>query len=154
MCHKSSYHVGIQTFDKLSIVSIDENQEPNSTMEHGKLKYEMSTNHGQNEKSATNENKPSRTVLLYYSTTNVRISSTSKLISLSSFISSIGGNLGLFVGFSFMSVFLFAYKCLTKITPPSKKEKIVLDGIVHTSINPIVDADFVTDRVWRTEYYL
>ena len=154
LCHKSSYHVGIQTFDKLSIVSIDEKQQPNSTMDHEKEKYETSTNHGENEQGATNKNKPSRTILLYYSTTNVRISSTSKLISLSSFISSIGGNLGLFVGFSFMSVFLFVYKCLTKITPPSKKDKIVLDGIVHTSINPIVDADFVTDRVWRTEYYL
>lgn len=154
LCHKSSYHVGIQTFDQLSIVSIDEKQQPNSTMDHGNEKYETSTNHVENEQSATNENKPARTILLYYSTTNVRISSTSTLISLSSFISSIGGNLGLFVGFSFMSVFLVVYKCLTKITPPSKKDKIVLDGIVHTSINPIVDGDFVTDRVWRTEYYL
>ena len=154
LCHKSSYHVGIQTFDQLSIVSIDEKQQPNSTMDHGNENYKTSTNHVENEQSATNENKPARTILLYYSTTNVRISSTSTLISLSSFISSIGGNLGLFVGFSFMSVFLVVYKCLTKITPPSKKDKIVLDGIVHTSINPIVDGDFVTDRVWRTEYYL
>ena len=154
LCHKSSYHVGIQTFDQLSIVSIDEKQQPNSTIDHGNENYKTSTNHVENEQSATNENKPARTILLYYSTTNVRISSTSTLISLSSFISSIGGNLGLFVGFSFMSVFLVVYKCLTKITPPSKKDKIVLDGIVHTSINPIVDGDFVTDRVWRTEYYL
>ena len=89
------------------------------------------------------ENTPSRAIYIYYSTTNVRLSSTSKLVSLSSFISSIGGNLGLFVGFSFMSVLLYVYKCLVKMTPSKKKDKSVLDNIEN--------GDFKNSK---TVYYL
>ena len=124
MCKKSKYRVGVQTYDKLSFVSIKD-PPPNSTLDKS-----TNTETGQDSSDINKkENMRSRAIYIYYSTTNVRLSSTSKLISLSSFISSIGGNLGLFVGFSFMSVLLYVYKCLVKMTPSTKKNELVLDNI-------------------------
>lgn len=54
-----------------------------------------------------NPNSTLRRISIYYYKTTVQVSTTSKLFSFSSFISSIGGNLGLFVGFSFISAILF-----------------------------------------------
>ena len=59
-------------------------------------------------------NWPLRTIAIYYPSTNVDVSTSSKLISFSSFVSSIGGNLGLFVGFSFISTILFIFKVIEK----------------------------------------
>ena len=141
MCKKSRYRVGIQTFDKLSFVSIKD-PPPNSTLNKS-TNSETDPDTSDNSKSSLKENTPSRAIYIYYSTTNVRLSSTSKLVSLSSFISSIGGNLGLFVGFSFMSVLLYVYKCLVKMTPSKKKEKVVLDNIEN--------GDFISSKA---VYYL
>ena len=127
MCKKSRYRVGVQTYDKLSFVSIKE-PPPNSTLDKI-TKSETNQDSSDNNEGNQKENTRSRAIYIYYSTTNVRLSSTSKLISLSSFISSIGGNLGLFVGFSFMSVLLYVYKCLVKMTPSKKKDKVVPDNI-------------------------
>ena len=59
-------------------------------------------------------NWPLRTIAIYYPSGNVEVSTSSKLISFSSFVSSIGGNLGLFVGFSFISTILFIFKVIEK----------------------------------------
>ena len=141
LCKKSRYRVGIQTFDKLSFVSIKD-PTPNSTLDKN-ITSKTSKDSSENGKDNQKENTPSRAIYIYYSTTNVRLSSTSKLVSLSSFISSIGGNLGLFIGFSFMSVLLYVYKCLLKMTPSKKKDKIVLDNIEN--------GDFISNK---TVYYL
>ena len=127
MCKKSRYRARVQTFDKLSFVSIKE-PPPNSTLDKS-TKSETNQDSSDNTEGNQKENTRSRAIYIYYSTTNVRLSSTSKLISLSTFISSIGGNLGLFVGFSFMSVLLYVYKCLVKMTPSKKKDKVVPDNI-------------------------
>ena len=102
----------MQSFDKLSYIAI---------------KDESTT--------TRNESKSSRAVLLYYSTTDIKVSTTSMLISLSSFISSIGGNLGLFVGFSFLSVFLLIYKYLMKIWKVKKPEKLDIDNDSSPKLN-------------------
>ena len=138
MCKKSKYRVGVQTFDKLSFVSIKD-PPPNSTLDKSTKSETNQDSSDNNEKEHTR----SRAIYIYYSTTNVRLSSTSKLISLSTFISSIGGNLGLFVGFSFMSVLLYVYKCLVKMTPTKKKDKLVLDNVEN--------GDFKNSK---TVYYL
>ena len=44
-----------------------------------------------------------------YSTTEVKVVTEELLISFSNFISSIGGNLGMFIGFSCFGVFSWAY---------------------------------------------
>ena len=110
MCKKSSYAVAIQSFDKLSMIDIQEGKSPN----------ENSTE------------APARAVYLYYSTTDIKVSTTSKLISLSSFISSIGGNLGLFVGFSFLSTFFFFYNFLERAFITQKSELDSNTCWIHT----------------------
>ena len=100
MCKKSSYTVGIQSFDKLSMINIEDSKEEN----------------------ANSTKESARAIFMYYSTTDIKVSTTSKLISLSSFISSIGGNLGLFVGFSFLSTFFFFYNFLERAFQTQKSE--------------------------------
>ena len=56
-----------------------------------------------------------RYIIMYYSNEDVKIYTTSELVTFSSFISSIGGNLGLFVGFSFIGVVLFVCNLLEKL---------------------------------------
>ena len=85
-CEKATYDVGIQTYDSLSRINI-------------KKENDTKTNQTQ----TTKKKPPVRRVFIYYSTNDVKVSTTSKLIDLHTFISNIGGNLGLFVGFSFLS---------------------------------------------------
>ena len=100
MCKKSSYEVGIQSFDRLSMINIEDSKDDS--------------------KNSTKES--ARAIYMYYSTTDIKVSTTSKLISLSTFISSIGGNLGLFVGFSFLSTFFFFYNFLERLFRTQKSE--------------------------------
>ena len=55
-----------------------------------------------------------RRMMISYATTGIKVTTTSKLIDVSSFISSVGGNLGLFVGFSFTSMFFIMYDKIEK----------------------------------------
>ena len=59
-------------------------------------------------------NWPFRMIAIYYPATIVDVSTSSELFSFSSFVSSIGGNLGLFVGFSFINTILFIFKVMEK----------------------------------------
>ena len=56
----------------------------------------------------------SRKIVISYATRTVKVITTSRLIDLPSFISSVGGNLGLFVGFSFINMFFFLYEEIEK----------------------------------------
>ena len=106
-CKKATYDVAVQSFDKLSFLNVgDETLGTHSVHE------------------------PVRAVLFYYSTTDVKVWTSSKLITLSSFISSIGGNLGLFVGFSFLNVLLVTYKFIKHISFLKKQERPVSDEIL------------------------
>ena len=105
-CKKATYNVGIQSFDRKSFINIENNDKDNS-----------------------------RAILIYYSTAAIKVSTTSSLISLSSFISSIGGNLGLFVGFSFLSVFLLIYKFISRALYRRKKETFIFERIFLWWIN-------------------
>ena len=58
-----------------------------------------------------------RYIDISYSKTIVTVKTISKLIDFPTFISSVGGNLGLFVGFSFINVLFFFYELTeTKIS--------------------------------------
>ena len=93
-CQKTAYNVGMQSYNNLSVLSIKDPEDNTTKKESG------------------------RYINMYYSTTNIKISTTSKLLNLSSFISSVGGNLGLFLGFSFMSAVLC---CIKFLEGPTRK---------------------------------
>ena len=92
-CRIANYELGIQTYDDLSTVS---------------LKKELDTE----EEGVTNSSSEvdtKTTIMIYYATTDINVSSTSELIDLSTFISNVGGNLGLFVGFSVLGGVFYIY---------------------------------------------
>ena len=111
-CEKATYEVGIQRYGILSHFNI-RGHNVNGT-EHSK-----------------NEAIPNRHISLYYSTNAVKISSTSELVNLSSFISSVGGNLGLFVGFSFLNCLLSSYDLSYRMV--SKKQNNEQNSLTNST---------------------
>ena len=87
-CKTTTFDVGVQTYDDLNFIHVPSDKPRN----------------------------PFRIVSMYFTTTDVKISTTSKLMNVFTFISSVGGNLGLFVGFSFISGIFFIFECLEKRT--------------------------------------
>ena len=80
-CEEATFDVGIQTYDALSKISI-------------------------------NEEGNNRAISIYYATTDVKVSTTSEVIDFPTFISNVGGNLGLFVEFSILGGLFFIYDFL------------------------------------------
>ena len=63
----------------------------------------------------------SKTLAIAYTTTDTKVSERVHLIDGYSFISSVGGNLGLFIGFSFLSFLFEAYDWIvSKISQSSQ----------------------------------
>ena len=101
-CQTSAYDVGLQTYDRFSFVSI---KEPTATI----------SNTTEKEANATGFDKSTyRYLNIYYGTTNVKVSTTSLKIDLNTFISNVGGNLGLFVGFSVLGGLFFIYDFISQ----------------------------------------
>ena len=59
--------------------------------------------------------KIGKEILLYYSTTTVKVISEAKMINFPNFVSAVGGNLGLFVGFSFLGFFSYFYASVKRL---------------------------------------
>ena len=93
-CRTTTFDVGLQTYDEMSFIHLPPSKPVN----------------------------PLRVISMYYATTEVKVSTTSKLINIFNFISSVGGNLGLFIGFSFVRVFFFIFDCL--------ENRIITDRII------------------------
>ena len=96
-CETPIYDVGIQTYDQLSGIYIKE-------------KASNGTNTSKND-TATNNSEPVlyRYLSFYYGTTDVKASTTSLKIDFNTFISNVGGNLGLFVGVDILGGLFFIY---------------------------------------------
>ena len=56
-----------------------------------------------------------KTIYLYYSTTEIKVKSSELLVTFSSFVSAVGGNLGIFIGFSFLGFFTKFYDMIQKL---------------------------------------
>ena len=100
-CIINSYKAQSISFDKYSGIS------PISVLDN--IKSNTS------EKIAMNSvSKPLKTseIYIFYSTTDIRVESVETLVDFNSFISSIGGSLGLFLGFSFWGFLSFFYDCI------------------------------------------
>ena len=54
-----------------------------------------------------------RYINLFYTTTDVKVSRTSLRVDFNTFISNVGGSLGLFIGFSDLGVFYFIYDAIS-----------------------------------------
>ena len=80
--------------------------EQESKLEENETTANYTTNQTNN---VENEIENYRNLYLYYGTTDVKVSTTSELIDFSTFISNVGGNLGLFLGFSVLGTFFFIY---------------------------------------------
>ena len=50
-----------------------------------------------------------RIIALFYSTTDVKVSTTNLRVDFNTFVSNVGGSLGLFIGFSVLGGFFFIY---------------------------------------------
>ena len=115
-CQKATYDIGWQTYDALSQITIQKDTPDKSNKRKDaeqELKREKNETTANNTKTQTinvdNEIENYRYLSLYYGTTNVKVSTTSELIDFPTFISNVGGNLGLFVGFSVLGGFFFVY---------------------------------------------
>ena len=87
-----------------------ENKSNDAEDEDKQERTENTANNTNNQtNNVENEIKNYRYLSLYYGTTDVKVSTTSELIDFSTFISNVGGNLGLFVGFSVLGGFFFIY---------------------------------------------
>ena len=56
-----------------------------------------------------------KTIYLYYSSTEIKVKSSELLVTFSSFVSAVGGNLGIFIGFSFLGFFTKFYGMIQKL---------------------------------------
>ena len=113
--------MGIQTYDRLSGVNIKE-------------KATSDTDTLTNDTNATKIEAVSyRYLSIYYGTTDVKASTTSLKIDLNTFISNVGGNLGLFVGFSVLGGLFFIYDFTVFVPPIGRGSKFSIQILTpHT----------------------
>ena len=65
--------------------------------------------------------KEHKEILFYFSTTSVTVMLKEKKLSFSSFLSAVGGNLGLFLGFSFFGSLTVFYNVMLKAFAKNNK---------------------------------
>ena len=80
-----------------------------TTYEAGILKFQQDPYGVWHNKSKTNSASFKRTVAMYFTTTDVTTYTEARLIDFSGFVSAVGGNLGLFLGFSFLGMLFDLY---------------------------------------------
>ena len=56
-----------------------------------------------------------KTIYLYYSSTEIKVKRSELLVTFSSFVSAVGGNLGIFIGFSFLGFFTKFHDMIKKL---------------------------------------
>ena len=74
-------------------------------MAHGQIKYLFNTANMTFDALDNHTN-----LFINYPSMDIEVSQKVKILDASSFISSVGGNLGLFIGFSFLDTFFALYK--------------------------------------------
>ena len=112
-CDLSKYLVGFGTFDSRSALML-----PLSTcIEAEESKKDIEYNIPGENDMPMNENSPdvctNRLIALFYSTTDVQVSTTNLRVDFNTFVSNVGGSLGLFIGFSVLGGFFFIYDYIT-----------------------------------------
>ena len=98
-CQTSAYDVGVQVYDLLSGVNIG-GDISNATTETSSNVNDSNKPKNKTKKTKKSKISSTRSLNIYFATTDVKVYTTSYKIDLNTFISNVGGNLGLFVGFS------------------------------------------------------
>ena len=107
-CQTSVYDVGIQTYDLLSFVKVG-GDISNATTETSSNVNDTNKPKSKPKKTKKSKISSTRSLNIYFATTDVKVYTTSYKIDLNTFISNVGGNLGLFVGFSVLGGLFFIY---------------------------------------------
>ena len=80
------------------------------------------------ERNKTNQTSFTRYISMYYTSSDVTTLTEDKLIDFSGFVSAIGGNLGLFLGFSFLGMFSSLYEYIeTRLSAKSKAHEELIE---------------------------
>ena len=103
----SFYDAGVTSYDRFSFVSI---KEPADKFVNTTEKEENATGLD----DPINRLRNDRLLNFNYGTTNVKVYTTSLKIDLNTFISNVGGNLGLFVGFSVLGGLFSIYDFISQ----------------------------------------
>ena len=74
------------------------------------------------ERNKTNQTSFTRYITMYYSSSDVATLTEEKLIDFSNFVSAVGGNLGLFLGFSFLGLLSSLYEYIETLLSSRQKD--------------------------------
>ena len=110
-CKYIKYEAQTLSYDAHSTISIIPGRESalKQSNENGIKK------NSENEKNRSKDIGDTKEVMFYYSTTQIKVMSEDKIINFSNFISAVGGNLGLFIGFSFLGFFSSFYNVIKRL---------------------------------------
>ena len=97
------YETHTLSYDEFATLSISSEIEDNSN-DRDKITIE----HKDIERSEGSTNVP-KFIMFYYSTTELKIETKELLLNFPNFLSAVGGNLGMFIGFSFLGFFSAFY---------------------------------------------
>ena len=107
------YDAKILYYDKKSSISILSHDKSSSKTKSGQISPINKTESQREE--VDYRLKIGKEILIYYSTTTVKVISEANMINFPNFVSAVGGNLGLFVGFSFLGFFSCFYTSVKSI---------------------------------------
>ena len=97
------YETHILSYDEFATLSISSEIEDDS-----KGQDQITVEHEDGERSEGSANVP-KFIMFYYSTTELKIETKELLLNFPNFLSAVGGNLGMFIGFSFLGFFSAFY---------------------------------------------
>ena len=86
--------------------------------------------------SKTNSTAFARHITMYYTTADIATFTSDRLIDLSAFISGIGGNIGLFLGLSFLGTLFWFYEWMEEVYMKNNSPKpIQVAQHTHSQFN-------------------
>ena len=115
----ATYQVGFSKYDALSTLYIENESEKDIESSTAEIKnglnetYDEYDDGGDDDDNSDDDEDNCRTIILFYTTTDLKVFTTSIKIDFNTFISNVGGSLGLFIGFSVLGGFLFVYDVIS-----------------------------------------
>ena len=115
-CQVATYQVGVSKYEALSGLYIENESDKDIESSTAEIKNgpnetndEYDYDDGDDDYFDDCGDYDCRTIYLFYTTTDVKVFTTSVKVDFNTFISNVGGSLGLFIGFSVLGGFFFVY---------------------------------------------